>query len=48
MCQSATGTVSALSDEESSERISNLLNNAVEKEIYPPIVHYGAGKLMKR
>ncbi len=38
-----TGTVSAsLSDEESSERISNLLNNAVEKEIYPPIVHYGA------
>jgi len=33
---------SSLTDEESSECICNLLNNAVEKEIYPPIVHYSA------
>lgn len=33
---------SSLSYEEFSERICNLLNNAVEKEIYPPIVHYSA------
>ena len=38
-----TGTdYSSLSYEESSERICNLLNNAVEKETYPPIVHYSA------
>lgn len=38
-----TGTdYSALNYEESSEHICNLLNNAVEDNIYPPIVHYSA------